>query len=372
LERLRIFRTAAWSPDGKTILTGSEDGTAQHWDAATGQPIGPPLRHGSQVRVVAFSTDGKTALTGCQDKQARLWDAATGQFIGLLDHQGQISALDFSPDGKTMLTGSRDGTVRLWDGIPGQPFGHVMEIPSMDAIGALSPNGKYLISLPQDRNYQRYAQLWNATTRQPIARVPQAGGNEMVAFSTDGKVLLTTEMNRTARLWDAPTGAALGVPFPLPSPLYPSGWSPVCLGPGGKTLLFVAKDQRVWIFDGATGSVRGRTPALSGNAYGLDFTPDGKTFFTGLDNGEVRLWDAFTGTPLGDPIRNPVGAIVAGRFTRDGKSLLIPCEDGSVRLWDLATQKQPIPPLRHRGPVAKLAFSPDDKLIATGSASQRN
>jgi WD40 repeat protein/serine/threonine protein kinase/tetratricopeptide (TPR) repeat protein len=369
LHRLRIFRTAAWSPDGKTILTGSEDGTAQLWDAVTSQPIGPPMRHESQVRIVALSPDGKTALTACQDKQARLWDAATGQFIGPLEHQGGILAVAFSPDGKTILTGSNDGTARLWDAQPGKPVGQVMEVPSTDAIGALSANGKYLISLPQEPNYQRYAQLWSATARQPMARLPQPSGNEMVQLSTDGKVVVTTEMNRTARLWDSATGAALGVPFPLPSPIYSTRSSPVCLGPGGKTFLFGAKDRRVWIFDGATGSVRGRTPVLGGYAFGLNFTPDGKTFFTGLDNGEVRLWDTWTGRPLGDPIPNP-GGISGGLFSRDGKSLLIPCEDGSVRLWDLATRKQLMPPLRHQGPVSDLAFSPDDKLIATGSASQ--
>jgi WD40 repeat protein/tetratricopeptide (TPR) repeat protein len=368
LERLRIFRRAVWSPDAKTILTGSADGTAQLWDAATGQPVGRPMRHESEVRTVALSPDGKTALTGCQDKQARLWDAATGQFIGPLEHQGQIIALAFSPDGKTMLTGSLDGTVRLWDAEPGKLTMQVLEIPTTDSKGVLSPNGKYLVRLPQEPNYQRYARLWNATTRQPIARVPQPSGNVDVMFSPDGKVLLTTEMNRTARLWDSATGAALGVPFPLPSPQDPRGGTPVCLGPGGKTLLFVAKDQRVWIFDGATGSVRARTPALGGYPFGFDFTPDGKTFFTGLDNGEIRLWDAWTGRPLGDPIPNP-GGISAGLFSRDGKSLLIPYEDGSVRLWDIATRNQIIPPLRHQGPVSRVAFSPDDKMIATGSAS---
>jgi tetratricopeptide (TPR) repeat protein len=270
-----------------------------------------------------------------------------------------------------MLTGSLDGTVRLWDAEPGKLVGHVLEIPSTDTMGGvLSPNGKYLIRLPPEPNYQRYARVWNTTTRQPIARVPQPCGNVDVMFSGDGKVLLTTEMNRTARIWDATTGAALGGPFPLPSPVDQTGWSPASLGPDGKTFLFMGKDRRVWIFDGATGSVRGRTPALGGYAFGLNFTADGKTFFTALDNGEVRLWDALTGAPLGDPIPNPAGGISGGVFSRDGKSLLITCEDGSIRLWDIATRKQIIPPLRHQGPVSRVAFSPDDKMIATGSASQ--
>ena len=222
------FRSAAFGADGKTILTGGCDGTAQLWNAATGELLGSPMRHESEVRAVAFSPDGKTLLTRCQDKAARLWDAATGQLVGLLEHQGGITAVAFSPDGRSILTGSLDGTVRLWDAEPGKPVGQVLEIPSTDAIigsGGLSPDGTVLTSRPAEPNYPRYVQLWNATTRRPIARLPQPGGNLYVEFSPDGKVLLTIEMPHTGRLWDATTGAALGAAFPLPGPLLRYGHS---------------------------------------------------------------------------------------------------------------------------------------------------
>ena len=73
----------AFSPDGKTVLTGSSDKTARLWDAATGRPLGLPMTHQDRVSAVAFSPDGKTVLTGSWDKTARLWDAATGQPLGL-------------------------------------------------------------------------------------------------------------------------------------------------------------------------------------------------------------------------------------------------------------------------------------------------
>jgi tetratricopeptide (TPR) repeat protein len=103
--------------------------------------------------------------------------------------------------------------------------------------------------------------------------------------------------------------------------------------------------------------------------YGLDFSPDGKTFLTGLDNGEVRLWDSATLTPLGEPILQS-GGITGAQLSPDGKSLFTTCEDGSIRLWDLASRKLLIPPLRgHQGPVygGVRTFSPDGKTIATGS-----
>ena len=98
----------AFSPDGKTVLTGSEDRTARLWDAATGQPLGPPLTHQGAVMAVAFSPDGKTVITGSGDKTARLWDVAAELpddlervatwvevLTGLtLDENGSIQVLD--------------------------------------------------------------------------------------------------------------------------------------------------------------------------------------------------------------------------------------------------------------------------------------
>jgi Flp pilus assembly protein TadD len=105
----------AFSPDGKAVLTGSRDGTARLWSAATGQSLGPPLRHQDRVPAVAFSPDGKAVLTGSRDGTARLWSATTGQPLGPpLKHQGWVLAVAFSPDGKAVLTGSRDGTARFW------------------------------------------------------------------------------------------------------------------------------------------------------------------------------------------------------------------------------------------------------------------
>jgi WD40 repeat protein len=106
---------AAFSPDGKTVITASYDGTARLWDATSGQPRSAPMRHSSFVIAVAFSRDGRLAVTGSDDGTARIWDAVHGRPIGpALYHPGKVKRVAFSPDGTTILTGCDDATARLW------------------------------------------------------------------------------------------------------------------------------------------------------------------------------------------------------------------------------------------------------------------
>lgn len=75
----RGYLSAAFRPDGRTILTAGNDRAARRWDVATGQPVGPALPHPAEVRCVAFSPDARHIATGCRDGAVRLWDAATGR-----------------------------------------------------------------------------------------------------------------------------------------------------------------------------------------------------------------------------------------------------------------------------------------------------
>ena len=97
------------------MITGGWDRVARLWNATTGLPITPPLRHGGTLRAVAFSPDGRTVLTGSYDRTAQLWDSVTGKPIGpAYRHENQVWFVAFSPDGRTVLSGGQENTAHLW------------------------------------------------------------------------------------------------------------------------------------------------------------------------------------------------------------------------------------------------------------------
>ena len=103
------------------LAEGGRDSAAAHAGGAAAQAEFPAeivlqLGHSGSVNSVAFSPDGKTALSGNIDNTVRLWDLATDREIRKLEgHSEQVNSVAFSPDGKTALSGSSDHTARLWD-----------------------------------------------------------------------------------------------------------------------------------------------------------------------------------------------------------------------------------------------------------------
>lgn len=110
-------RSVAMSPNGRLVISASNDETARFWNADDGLPVGQPLLHRGQVFVVSFNPDGRLAVTGGFDATVRLWEVPSGKSIGQpMRHEGTVTGAAFSRDGTRLVTcGGRDHTARLWD-----------------------------------------------------------------------------------------------------------------------------------------------------------------------------------------------------------------------------------------------------------------
>lgn len=200
-----LVQRAAFSPDGKYIVTASRDNTSRLWDTATQNPIGDALKgHGSAVWDAAFSPDGNWIVTASQDKTARIWSVATKTQVGEpLECGDSVTSASFSPDGSRIVTTSPDGTVRLWDSKTGKPVKPVIRHGEYVARAAFSPDGTRIVTAGANT-----ARIWNAVTGALIGAplTGHTGGINSATFSADGARVVTASDDQTVRVWDALSG----------------------------------------------------------------------------------------------------------------------------------------------------------------------
>ncbi len=113
--------SVAYAPDGRHIISGSDDRTIRIWDAKTGTAVGGPLRgHTDLVWSVTYSPDGRHIISGSDDHTTRSWEAGAGAAAGdhLEGHTNSLQSIAYSSDGQHIVSGSSDNTTRVWDAFP--------------------------------------------------------------------------------------------------------------------------------------------------------------------------------------------------------------------------------------------------------------
>jgi len=236
--------SAAVSPDGTLIATGSWDRTVKIWDAATGNALRKLDRvHNAYINSVEFSPDGRQLLTASDDRTARMWDVATGKPIGpaFQGHKSRLLGATFSPDKARILTVSGDKTARIWDRATGQSqlelVGHTLAV----LCGRFSADGQRVITGSQDKS----AVIWDARTgNQLIALKGHTAAVTSAALSKDGTRAVTGSQDHTAKLWDATTGKEI-----LTLPGHTEEVTSVSFSPDGRQVLTSSRDGTaiIWL-----------------------------------------------------------------------------------------------------------------------------
>jgi WD40 repeat protein len=403
------------SPDGRWLVTVSDDYTARLWDFHAPDPTtATAVLRGHQARINAtqISVNGRWLVTVSDDYTARLWDlhapdpAATP--LILRGHQGAVLAAAFSPDDRWLVTGSRNGTVRLWK-VSGLPLlsgtealntgSSASDLAAVSLVlpghqgavlaAAFSPDGRWLVTGSEDSS----AHLWdvsdlavlsgaeglsaglNASNPAPVPFVLRGHGFGIntVSFSPDDRWLVTASWEGIARLWDlsaadpvATSRLLFGHEFWITS---------VAFSPDSRWLITAGVDDTARLWDLNAPDPSAARIVLSGHRdwiIGVSISPDGRWLVTGSGDGTARLWDLTSPDPATGSVvlRGHQDWINAVAFSPDARGLVTGSRDGTARLWDLTTPDPAAAPLvlrGHRRAIVAVAFSPDGRWLVTGS-----
>ncbi|UBU09249.1 WD40 repeat domain-containing protein [Nonomuraea gerenzanensis] len=369
LEHEEVVSALAYSPDGRTVVTGDFRGVTRQWDAATHRPHGPPMGrpdHGrdlaSIVRRMAFTRDGRT-LAVASGKSVRLWDPATSRPRGAPIAAQRETVLDFalSPDGGTLATVSFDNAARLWSMRSGKQTGVIRDRNTGFNAIVFSPDGTRLATGGRSGR----TVLWDtASRRQLVALADNVMGVERVAFSPDGKLLAAASDDGVVRLADPQVHLQIGRPVPAESA--------VALSPDGRVLATgIAGRPGIQLWDVATQRPLGPPLSPEGARRAvamIDFTADGRTLVSSSLDG-LWLWDVATRRELAhDATLSGVNAL-----SPDGRFVAVQHEQGIV-FWDVATRRRFGPHIRagdHTGVITGMAISPDGRLVASAGFDSR-
>jgi WD40 repeat protein len=286
----QMILAIAFTPDGRSILTGGDDVLVRMWDFPSGKKIREFQGHASPINSIAVSPDGRRLVTASgryagPDWSVRLWDAATGSELKRWDsHQQMVSRAFFSPDGRRVISASWDGTVRVWDAETGQSLQTLPANPksSINSL-ALFAEGNLALAGCHDRTLRRFH-----LSGEGEMRVWQTGHSDRildVVVAPDGRLAATASIDRSIRLWNIEKGNEVRVLAGH------EGWVfSVRFSRDGTRLLSAAGDRTIRLWDPATGRELARASHPAGGVRCAVFSPDERHILSAGDDNIVRLW----------------------------------------------------------------------------------
>ncbi|MEZ2246871.1 hypothetical protein [Microcoleus sp.] len=284
----------AITPDGQTLVSGSDNNTIKIWQLSTGQLLrtltGHDTGHDKAVRSLAISPDGQNIVSGSSDKTIKIWQLSTGQELRTLTgHSDSILSLAISPDGQNIVSGSSDDTIKIWQLSTGQELrtltGHSDSIFSL----AISPDGQNIVSGSSDDTIK----IWQLSTGQELRTLTgHSSGVWSLAISPDGQNIVSGSSDKTIKIWQLSTGQELRT---LTG--HSCGVCSLAISPDGQNIVsgsgqfIMCCDKTIKIWQLSTGQLLRTLTGHDRRAVdSLAISPDGQTIVSGSRDGEIKIW----------------------------------------------------------------------------------
>lgn len=288
-------QTLCFSPDGQRLASGSADGTLKVWEAGTGRVLQTIKAHSQAIRTIAWISNA--VATASLDGRIEVWEADTGHNLAKIKaHADGICALAVSSnvqlrEGTVMASGGKDSTIKLWDGnsdCAGRSArgdrqiytlnGHSHPVTSL----AFTPDGKYLISGGDDRTIK----VWQvATGRLVHTFYHKIGWINHLAIDPQGKVLACVTDEKTIKLWTLQDYQPIAANISPACALYA-----VTFSPDGCNLAAAGDDKTIRVWRVSDGELVNTLTGHNSSILTLDFHPSGRMLASGGCDRAIKLW----------------------------------------------------------------------------------
>ena len=402
------IRAAAFSPDGRQLVTAGDDMVLRLWDAHTGKPVAEYRGHENRVTAVQFSANGRLLISASDDNSVRIWNVETADRVGdtrplqrvrslaanstgmvafgledgtiglwlpgsqqqpraaQVGHTAAVTSLVFHPSRPNVLiTGSDDGTMRIVDvnaGMFVNNFRHG-EDAAVTCV-ALAADGEHLISGGDDSTVM----LTDGRGREnPVTRKDHTGRITSVAAAPDGRFIVSGSSDGTVRLRDAHTLEVVTI-----LRHHTDMVQATCFSPDGSLLATVSVDGTARVFN-ITPPGEDGVLECNDRVRSLHFSPEGRALAALLRNGTVQLWDMTTRRGMATGVQ-PGRDFTAMAFLSDGRMLTAQLERNGTQLslWQPGTEAPLLTMAAGMSRIDDLAIDPLGRYLVAASARSPN
>ena len=361
----------AVSSDGRMIVSGSQDMTIRTWNSATGQSHWVGRGHTDRVTAVAVTPNGRFIVSGSRDKTLRLWSVASGKTLWVTEkHASAVTALVVSPDGRYVLSGHDEENLYLWDIATGKRVERKYYGASLEQLGfvtasttslAMTADGQFVISGSRDTSIR----LWNFQSGE-ILRVYMGheGPVTSVAVSQDAQWIYSGSVDGTVRRWDKDNGTCLWT-----SPVHSSEVTGVAVTRIGQWVISGGQDKTLRQIDVNTGKspwTFGGKNAHQAEISGLAMMPQGRFVISASHDMTLHLWD-FKNIRCARVFDGPLMGMTSVAITPDRRYVLAGCRDNAVWMWELLSTEKVRLFEGHSADVLAVAITNDGTHVISGS-----
>ncbi len=363
--------------EGNLVVTGNGVGAWQAWETVEGKPRPGRGGHVQGILAIAISPAAEPGwATAGADGTLRTWIAVDPP-TSLAGHSMSLTSIALATDGKTLVTGSADKTLRTWTTANWKPGRALPAIAATVTSVAVGPDAKLLVRGDTTGRIEL-----TAGDGKPRTLGAHTGSVTAVAILPDGKTIMTTGADGRVRTW---------TPRPEPTHTFPAHPGPVGFltrSPDGKQLLTGSTDGKVRLLATGGGKLIRTFDGLPGTITSAGFAGNAALVVAGNNQGHVRIWNTANGTIVGE-LAVHTGAVTGVALHPDGKRLITSGADGTWKTWALplpppkgakkpAAKKKPADPIKplvmvtaHAGGVTSLVLSADGKQLLTGGADKQ-